>query len=141
MPLASDLAKSEKDKDVLKLIFARQAWGRPFLAPPGVPADRAKALQAAFMATMSDPDFVADTQKQKLELAPISGEDVARLISAVVASPQDIVAAATEARESIGKIEISKAKVEAVTLEGKVTKIEKKGRVIHIGKGKVAPSG
>ncbi len=133
VPLASDLAKTEKDKDVLKLIFARQAWGRPFLAPPGVPADRAKALQAAFMATMSDPDFVADAQKQKLELAPISGEEVARLINAVVASPQDIVAAAAEARESIGNIEISEVKIAAVMLKGAVTKVVKGGRTIHIG--------
>ena len=133
VPLASDLAKSEKDKAVLKLIFARQAWGRPFLAPPGVPADRAKALQAAFMATMSDPDFVADAKKQKLELAPISGEEVARLISTVVASPQDIVKAATEARESIGNIEISKIEIAAVLLKGAVTKVVKGGRTIHIG--------
>ncbi len=133
VPLASDLAKSEKDKAVLKLIFARQAWGRPFVAPPGLPADRAKALQAAFTATMSDPDFVADAKKQKLELAPISGEEVARLINAVVTSPQDIVEAATEARESIGKIEITKVKIAAVTLKGAVTKVVKGGRTIHIG--------
>ena len=141
VPLASDLAKSEKDKAVLKLIFARQAWGRPFLAPPGVPADRAKALQAAFMATMSDPDFVADAQRQKLELAPISGAEVARLINAVVTSPQDIVAAATEARESIGKIEISKIKIATVMLKGAVTKVVKGGRTIHIGNDKAKISG
>ena len=141
VPLASDLAKSEKDKAVLKLIFARQAWGRPFVAPPGVPADRVKALQDAFMATMSDPDFVADAKKQKLELAPISGEEVARLINAVVTSPQDIVAAATEARESIGKIEISKIEIASVMLKGAVTKVVKGGRTIHIGDDKAKISG
>ncbi len=133
VPLASDLAESEKDKAVLKLIFARQAWGRPFVAPPGVPADRAKALQAAFMATMSDPDFVADAKKQKLELAPISGEEVAQLINAVVSSPKDIVEAATAARENIGNIEITKIKIASVTLKGAVTKVVKEGRTIHIG--------
>ena len=133
VPLASDLAKSDSDKAVLKLIFARQAWGRPFLAPPGLPADRAKALQDAFMATMSDPDFLADAKKQKLELSPISGADVARLISVVVASPEDIVKAATAARENIGNIDITKVKIETVMLKGAVTKVVKGGRSIHFG--------
>ncbi|MFQ5974044.1 MAG: Bug family tripartite tricarboxylate transporter substrate binding protein, partial [Alphaproteobacteria bacterium] len=43
VPFVMDLAKTEKDRKVLALVFARQAWGRPFVAPPGVPADRAKA--------------------------------------------------------------------------------------------------
>ncbi len=141
VPLASDLAESDGDKAVLKLIFARQAWGRPFLAPPGIPADRAKALQAAFMATMSDPDFLADAKKQKLELSPISGEEVARLIGAVVASPKDIVKAATAARENIGNIEITKAKIETVMLKGAVTKVVKGGRTIHFGDDTAKVSG
>ncbi len=133
VPLASDLATSDSDKAVLKLIFARQAWGRPFVAPPGLPADRAKALQDAFMATMNDPDFIADAKKQNLELAPISGSEVARLIQAVVSSPREIVEAATKAREYDGNISITKVKITAVTLKGAVTKVVKGGRSIHFG--------
>ena len=47
------------------------------MGPPGIPADRAKALQDAFMATMDDPKFLADTKKQKIEIAPIPGPEVA----------------------------------------------------------------
>jgi tripartite-type tricarboxylate transporter receptor subunit TctC len=66
VPFVMDFAKTERDKQVLGLIFARQAWGRPFLAPPGVPEDRAKALQVAFMATMEDPEFLADARKSRI---------------------------------------------------------------------------
>ena len=57
VPFIMDLAKNDKERKILSFIYARQAWGRPFLAPPGVPADRVNALKAAFMATMADPKY------------------------------------------------------------------------------------
>jgi tripartite-type tricarboxylate transporter receptor subunit TctC len=72
--------------------------GRPFAAPPGVPADRAAALRSAFMATLKDPAFLAEADKLKLEVNPVSGEDVDRLIAELYATPKDIV---EEARAAI----------------------------------------
>ncbi len=81
VPLVLDLAESAEDKQVLEFIFAPQAWGRPFLAPPGIPADRVKALQDSFMAVTKDPAFIAEVTKMKLEINPISGPEIARLIA------------------------------------------------------------
>ena len=145
VPFVMDLAKTDKDRKVLELVFARQAWGRPFAAPPGVPADRVKALQAAFMATMKDADFLADAKKQKLEIAPISGEKIKQLIAALYASPKDLVEAAKEAAEKTGKIKITKVVIPIETVKGTITKVQRKGRrVSYKGggrKGKLSVSG
>jgi hypothetical protein len=61
-------------------VFSRQALGRPFLAPPGVPADRAAALRKAFTDTMKDKTFLADAQKAKLEITPLSGDAVQKIM-------------------------------------------------------------
>ena len=68
-----DLAKTDEQRQMLTLVFARQALGRPFLAPPGVPADRVAALRKAFMDTMKDKEFLAEAEKAQLEITPISG--------------------------------------------------------------------
>ncbi|HSG95956.1 MAG TPA: tripartite tricarboxylate transporter substrate-binding protein, partial [Afifellaceae bacterium] len=111
IPLIMDLAKNDADKAALRLIYARQEFGRPFLAPPDVPADRVAALQAAFMATMDDPDFKADAAKQDLELAPVSGERIAELIAAIYSAPPETVQRAKEATEKVDKTEISMIKI------------------------------
>src|SRR5947209_5030745 len=83
IPLAMDLAPNEEGRQIFKLIFARQVMGRPFLGPPGVPADRAEALRKAFMDTMTDPEFLADAAKSQLEINPVAGDAVERLVKEV----------------------------------------------------------
>src|SRR5437588_5579804 len=73
VPLIMDLTKSEEERRMFKLVFARQPMGRPFLAPPGLPPARAATLRAAFMATMKDAAFLAEADKMKLEINPVSG--------------------------------------------------------------------
>jgi tripartite-type tricarboxylate transporter receptor subunit TctC len=90
VPLVIDLAKTDEQKQIFKLIFARQVMGRPYLAPPDVPADRAAALRKAFMDTMQDKDFLAEAEKQKLEITPVSGEEVQKLVAEVYATPAAI---------------------------------------------------
>ena len=68
--------------------------GRPFLAPPGVPADRAAALRKAFMDTMTDKDFLADTEKAKMEINPVSGEKLTELVTEIYATPKELTAQA-----------------------------------------------
>src|SRR5215208_3742637 len=80
VPLIMDFAKAEEQKQIFKLVFARQPMGRPFLAPPGVPEERVAALRTAFMATAKDKDFLAEAAKAKLEINPVSGEDVQKLV-------------------------------------------------------------
>ena len=133
VPLIMDLATNDADRAALRLIYARQEFGRPFLAPPDVPADRVKALQAAFMATMEDPDFIADAAKQNLELAPVSGQRVAELIAAVYATPAEVVQRAKEATERVDKTQITMIKVDLMKISGAITEIKKGGRVIYLG--------
>ena len=97
VPLLTDLAKTQEQKQILELIFARQVMGRPFLAPPGLPADRAEALRTAFMKTMKDPEFVAAADKAQLEITPVSGADIEILVKQVYATPPDVVKKAADA--------------------------------------------
>jgi tripartite-type tricarboxylate transporter receptor subunit TctC len=97
VPLVTDFAKTDAQRAILKMVFARQVMGRPFLAPPNVPADRVAALRQAFMATMKDKDFLVEADKTQLEVNPVSGEEVEKLVKDVYATPADIVAKAKEA--------------------------------------------
>jgi tripartite-type tricarboxylate transporter receptor subunit TctC len=90
VPLVTDLAKTDEQRQVLKIIFARQVMGRPFLAPPNVPKDRAEALRNAFMATMRDPDFVADADKAQIEIVPVAGEEIQKLVTELYETPPAI---------------------------------------------------
>jgi tripartite-type tricarboxylate transporter receptor subunit TctC len=80
VPLVMDIAKTDEQRTMLKLIFGRQVMGRPFVAPPGVRKERIDALRDAFMETMADTEFVADAERGKIEIMPVFGEDIERLV-------------------------------------------------------------
>src|SRR5207253_2926123 len=80
VPLIVDLAKTDEQRQILKLIFARQVMGRPFLAPPGIPPDRVAALRKAFMDTLTDKDFLAEAEKAQLEINPVPGDKIQDLV-------------------------------------------------------------
>jgi hypothetical protein len=90
VPLVTDLATSDDQRQILKLIFARQVMGRPFLAPPGIPPDRAAALRTAFMETMKDPAFIADAEKSQLEVNPVAGEELQKLVAEIYKTPPEV---------------------------------------------------
>jgi tripartite-type tricarboxylate transporter receptor subunit TctC len=97
VPLVSDFANA-RQKQVIRLVLSRQTLGRPFAAPPGIPADRRDALRRAFDATLKDPAFLKEAEKLKLEVSPVSGEDVDKLIAELYATPKDVV---EETRQAI----------------------------------------
>jgi tripartite-type tricarboxylate transporter receptor subunit TctC len=97
VPLVMDLAKNDEQRQILKLIFARQVMGRPYVAPPDLPADRVATLRKAFMDTMHDKEFLADAEKTQLEINPVSGEEVEKLVKDVYATPDEIKAKAKAA--------------------------------------------
>jgi len=90
VPLIMEFAKTDEQKRILKLIFARQVMGRPYLAPPGLPKDRAFALRRAFDATMKDPAFLADAKKSKIDITPVAGEKVEELVNEIYQTPKEI---------------------------------------------------
>jgi tripartite-type tricarboxylate transporter receptor subunit TctC len=91
VPMALELAKTEADKQAMELALARLEYGRPFFLPPNVPADRVQALRRAFDATMKDPAYLAEAEKLKIEVDPLTGEQVAELVAKVNATPAEIV--------------------------------------------------
>ena len=91
VPLIMDYAKTDEQRAMLRLIFSRAALGCPFLAPPGIPADRAAALRQAFDDTMKDPAFLEEARRAELEVAPVGGEELQRLIAEIYRTPKDIV--------------------------------------------------
>lgn len=91
VPLVMDLARNERERRALELIFSRQAMGRPFLAPPDLPPERAKALRAAFWAAANDPALMAEADRMKLEVNPVSAEDVDALVARMYKAPPDVI--------------------------------------------------
>ncbi len=98
-PLLTELAKTEEDRQVMALISSPSALGQPYLAPPGVGADRIALLRKAFAATMADAEFNAEATKAQVDIAPISGEEIASIVSSVVRASPAIVA---KARAALG---------------------------------------
>ena len=90
VPLVMDFAKTEDQQQMFKLIFARQVMGRPYLAPPDVPKDRAEALRKAFMDTMKDNEFLADAEKSQLEINPVDGAEVEKLVKELYQTPKPL---------------------------------------------------
>jgi tripartite-type tricarboxylate transporter receptor subunit TctC len=91
VPLITEMPMNAEQQQVVKLVFARQVMGRPFAAPPGIPADRAQALRKAFMDTMNDKDFLADAERSKLEIVPVPGDRVQALVQEAYATPEAVV--------------------------------------------------
>jgi tripartite-type tricarboxylate transporter receptor subunit TctC len=96
VPLVIDLATTDAQRQILRLIFARQVMGRPFLAPPGIPPERAAALRTAFMETMKDPAFIADAEKAQLEVNPVAGEELQKLVAEIYKTPPEIAKQAAQ---------------------------------------------
>jgi tripartite-type tricarboxylate transporter receptor subunit TctC len=97
VPHIYDFAKSVEMRGMFDLIFGLYAIGRPVLAPPGVPADRIKALRTAFVATVKDPKFLADAKKARIEITASSGEAVEKLVKRFYSYPKSVVEKVSEA--------------------------------------------
>jgi tripartite-type tricarboxylate transporter receptor subunit TctC len=89
VPTAIELAKTDKARGLITIGDLSNTLARPFAAPPGIPDDRARALQAAFAATVRDPEFLADAKKVRIDVSPIDGEEVLRRIDRIASSPAE----------------------------------------------------
>ena len=103
VPLVTELAEREENRQVFKLISAAPGLGRPYVAPPGVPVDRLAILRKAFEATMRDKAFLAEAEKLQLDIDAISAEEVTQLVREAVNAPANVVAKAKAAIESAGE--------------------------------------
>jgi tripartite-type tricarboxylate transporter receptor subunit TctC len=91
VPTAIEVESAPADKQMFEIAFAEQVMGRPFVLPPGVPADRVAALRAAFDATMQDAEFLDDAKLQNAEIDPVGGLAINALLDRVYAAPPDLV--------------------------------------------------
>jgi tripartite-type tricarboxylate transporter receptor subunit TctC len=128
VPIVTEFATTKAQRDILELILAPQAMGRPFLAPPGVPADRLKALQTAFNAAMTDRGLLTEAKKRKVEIVPMSGKEIEALITKIYAIPKDVVAAAQDALKRTDKLQVTVKKTPVETVKTALTEIKRGGR-------------
>jgi tripartite-type tricarboxylate transporter receptor subunit TctC len=99
VPLIGDFAATERQHQILKLVLSRQVMGRPFMAPPAIPADRQAALRKAFADTMADPEFLAEARARGQEVNPVSGAELDKMLAELYRTPADVVA---ETKAAIG---------------------------------------
>jgi tripartite-type tricarboxylate transporter receptor subunit TctC len=90
VPLITEQAVKPGDKPLLEFMARAATVGRPLGTTPGVPAERVAALRAAFAATIKDPDFVAEAEKERLEIRPMTGEKLADIIAGLLNTPDDV---------------------------------------------------
>ncbi len=98
VPLVLDFARTPEERGALELVFAPMALARPFLGPPGIPADRLAYLRGAFEATMQDPEFKAEADRLKLEVSPMSADEIVALLRRLYQTPPNIVERAKAGR-------------------------------------------
>jgi tripartite-type tricarboxylate transporter receptor subunit TctC len=97
VPLAVDFARSPENRRIMELIYSSETFGRPYMMPPGVPADRVAALRRAFLDALRDKELLAEAEKIGLEIDPISGEELQALAEKIYATPATVVEQARQA--------------------------------------------
>ena len=110
VPLVLDMLKKPEDKKVFRMIITPQEFGRPYVAPPGVPAERIAALRAAFMATMKDKKFLADAKKMKMDVDPLDHKTIEKLLAEVYGSSQEVITRATYFALGAGRYKLTKCR-------------------------------
>jgi tripartite-type tricarboxylate transporter receptor subunit TctC len=92
VPLLNDLAKTPEDRQVLRFITeSNTSLGKPFATSPGVPKERVAVLRHAFDQTMTDPAFAAEAKKLHVEIRPINGETLQKIVADIVTTPQPVL--------------------------------------------------
>jgi hypothetical protein len=131
VPLIYDFAKTKEAKTLLDLFFLPQTMGRPYFLPPGVPADRVKAMRAAFDAAVNDPKLASDFKRLHLELSPVSGEEIQKMLADLYANtPPELVARARDATVYKGKKMVAKVTMEKASAS--IVKVNRGGRSLDL---------
>ena len=103
VPLLLDLASNDDDRTLLKLISTSATIGRSIVSTPTVPSERAQALRRAFDATMSDPRFLEDAARAKIDYNPMTGETLERIVADIIATPKPLADRLAELIGGIGE--------------------------------------
>jgi tripartite-type tricarboxylate transporter receptor subunit TctC len=92
VPTARELAKSDANRALIELAELPYSLARPYAAPPGIPSDRAAALERAFLAAHKDPQYLEEAKKLKIDVSPIDGKAVVAALDRIASAPPDILA-------------------------------------------------
>jgi hypothetical protein len=132
VPVMMDYITNPRDRSMLNLVFGTQEMGRPFVGPPAMPKARVAALRNAFNMVMKDPAFLADAKKRRLEIDPITGETIEKLVNELYKTPKDI-ATLTAGYRKPAKVGESKRRINWKKVD--VTLSKKKGRYVYFTAG------
>jgi tripartite-type tricarboxylate transporter receptor subunit TctC len=91
VPLVSEMAETDVQRQAANLLGARLVMGRPYVAPPGVPADRLAALRKALKDTSQDPEFLADAENQSLAIEYANHEEMLDFYREVYEAPREVI--------------------------------------------------
>ena len=92
MPTAREVAKTAEDKALLELAELPFLMARPFVAPPGVPQAQADILKKAFMDAHKDADYLREAAQMKIDVSPLSGDEIAKIVARIAQTPPAVVA-------------------------------------------------
>jgi ABC-type phosphate/phosphonate transport system substrate-binding protein len=90
-PAIENLVTTGADRQLVSIIMSGAAMGRPMATPPDIPELQLNALRAAFLAVMKDPDFVAEASKLNIDIDPVSGDALQKIVADVLATPQRVL--------------------------------------------------
>lgn len=90
VPLLMDVASNDLDRAAMRLLSSPTTIGRPFFAPPNVPADRVKALRAAFASMIKDKAFLEEARKLNLDIDFVPGEELQKIVADIIDAPADV---------------------------------------------------
>jgi hypothetical protein len=90
VPLLMDLARNDEERAALRLLSAPATIGRPLFTTPGAPPERVQALRDAFDATMKDAAFLEQAKREGLDIDPVSGEQLQKIVNDILAAPQPV---------------------------------------------------
>jgi tripartite-type tricarboxylate transporter receptor subunit TctC len=91
VPTALEYAKNDDDRNMLKVYFGPNEMGRPYVGPPDIPKDRLEAMRRAFDATMKDPAYMKEAASQKMEIDPLTGEEMQKLMVSFYGSSPELI--------------------------------------------------
>src|SRR6185312_211134 len=93
VPSIYDHAKTDEQRQLLRFIFSSAEFGRPYVFPPGVPADRVALMRKAFVDVAQDADMLAEAKKLKIDMTFLQPDRIARLVEDLYQTPPKLLEA------------------------------------------------
>lgn len=126
IPTARELAKSEADLDLIKMMETAYFIARPFAGPPGIPAENTKVVRAAFMKVHSDPGYLKEAKAYRIDISPLDGERVSQIVADIGKLPRKLY---DRYAKILANPKSAPRKVNWQTVTGTITKLKKKGKL------------